>query len=94
MRDHAANPASLDRLRSIMRRDLKLGDGAELPPDLPLIGGDYDLDSLDMLMLVTSIEKEFGINVSEGTIGRDAFQTLGSLAAFVDDARARIGSGG
>lgn len=77
-----------ERIKAIMRRDLKLGPTAELPDDLPLIGGQFDLDSLDMLMLVTSMEKEFGIKVSDQSIGRDAFQTIATLAAFIDRARA------
>ena len=88
MSDAVANPSTTDRVRTIMRRDLKLGPGAELPDDLPLLGGEFDLDSLDMLMLVTSIEKEFGIRVTEGSIGREAFATLATLARFIDDARA------
>ena len=89
MPDAVASQTTIDRLRGIMRRDLKLGPAAELPESLPLIGGDFDLDSLDMLMLVTSIEKEFGIRISEGSIGREAFSTLGTLVRFIDAAAAK-----
>jgi acyl carrier protein len=80
--------STAERIKAIMRRDLKLGPTAELPDDLPLIGGQFDLDPLDMLMLVTSMEKEFGIKVSDQSIGRDAFKTISTLAAFVDRAHA------
>ncbi len=88
MPDAVANPSTIDRLRGIMRRDLKLGPDAELPADLPLAGGEFDLDSLDLLMLVTSIEKEFGVRITEGSMGRDTFRSLDTLARFVDNARA------
>lgn len=84
----SAGQSTLERIKTIMRRDLKLGPTAELPDDLPLFGGQFDLDSLDMLMLVTSMEKEFGIKVSDQSIGREAFQTISTLGSFIDRARA------
>ena len=87
MSDTAADQSTIDRVRVIMRRDLKLGPGADLPESLALVGGEFDLDSLDMLMLVTSMEKEFGIKITEGSINRESFQTLGTLAAFIGAAR-------
>ena len=72
-----------DRIKTVLRRDLKLGADAVVSDDTPLIGGDFDLDSLDVLMVVTSVEKEFGIKIPNESIGRDAFQTVESLARFV-----------
>jgi len=80
------NPSTLIRIKAIMRRDLKLGDQVAIPDDLPLVGGDFDLDSLDVLLLVTSVEKEFGIKISDGTIGREVFSSVSTLASFVDAA--------
>lgn len=88
MTDGERTQTTTERIKAIMRRDLKLGPAAELPDDLPLIGGQFDLDSLDMLMLVTSLEKEFEIKVSDRSIGKAAFTTLATLAAFIDHARA------
>src|SRR5262245_66260837 len=82
---------SIDRISALMRRDLKLGDVA-ISADTPLLGGDFDLDSLDVLLLVTSIEKEFGIKIADGAIGREAFKDVATLASFVEKARA--GGGG
>lgn len=76
------------RIRQVLRVSLKLGADASIPDDMPLIGGEYDLDSLDILLLVTNIEKEFQIKIDEKAIGRDAFKTLASLAAFVETQRA------
>jgi acyl carrier protein len=74
-----------DRLAEILRRDLKLGDSAVIRPDTKLIGGDHDLDSLDVLMLITSVEKTFGIKIPNEEIRRDAFTTVASLAAYIEE---------
>src|SRR3954466_6981022 len=85
--------ATVDRITGLMRRDLKLGQGVAIAPGTPLIGGDFDLDSLDVLLLVTSIEKEFGIKVADGAIGREAFKDVATLAGFVERARTGVGVG-
>ncbi len=72
-----------ERIRTILRRDLKLGAAAELPDSMLLIGGNMDLDSLDVLLLITNIEKEFGVKVASQDVGRQVFETIGSLIAFV-----------
>jgi acyl carrier protein len=73
-----------ERIKRILRRDLKLPSDAKLDDDMPLVGGEFDLDSLDILLLVTSVEKEFGIKIASESIGREAFASVESLARFVD----------
>ncbi len=73
----------LDQVRTILRRDLKLGAETALPEDMPFFGGDVDLDSLDMLLLVTSIERQFGVRVPNQAVGKEAFQNVGTLARYV-----------
>lgn len=80
-------PSTTERLKSILRRDLKLGEDAAIPDDMPLAGGEFDLDSLDMLMIVTSVEKEFGIKIDNEQLGRDAFNSIATLARFVEAQR-------
>lgn len=72
------------RLIAILRSDLQIGPEAEIGPDTPLIGGDFDLDSLDMVMLVTSVEKEFGIKLSDSQVGQEAFKTVRTLVEFLE----------
>ena len=76
---------TIERIKDILRRDLVLGKEIELLDDAALIGGDFDFDSLDMLLLVTSIEKEFAVKISDKSIGQKAFATVTSLAEFVDE---------
>ena len=76
-------PTTTDRLVEIIRRDLKLGVEIELSPDTLLFGGDLDLDSLDALLLIQSIEKDFGIKVPTEAMGPEVFNTLTTLTDFV-----------
>jgi 3-hydroxyacyl-[acyl-carrier-protein] dehydratase len=80
----AADPQVLDRVKTIVRRDLKLGPTAAIADDMPFFGGDIDMDSLDILLLVTSIEKEFGIKVPNAAVGREVFESVATLTQFVE----------
>src|SRR5947207_1540045 len=75
----------LKRIETILRRDLKLGPDAQIPPDMPFFGGDVDLDSLDILLLVTSIEKEFGVQVPSSAVGKEVFQNVSTLARYLEE---------
>jgi 3-hydroxyacyl-[acyl-carrier-protein] dehydratase len=86
-----ADPSIVERVKVIVRRDLKLGAAAEIADDMPFFGGDIDMDSLDILLLVTSIEKEFGIKVPNAAVGRQVFESVATLTQFV---RERMDSNG
>lgn len=79
------DPQVRDRVKTILRRDLKLGADTPIDDDMPLIGGDFELDSLDIVLMVTSVEKEFGIKIANETIGKDAFTSVGSLVQFLQE---------
>ncbi len=84
----------LEELKSILRRDLKLGADAVIADDMALVGGDIDLDSLDILLVVSSIEKRFGIRIPSKAVGRSIFQSVETLSRFVQDNRETLASGG
>ena len=71
------------RVHTILRRDLKLGSDIEIPDDMPFFGGDIDLDSLDILLLVTSIEKEFGFKIPSEAVGKEVFRNVGTLVNYI-----------
>src|SRR3954454_6325779 len=89
----AADPQILDRVKTIVRRDLKLGATAAIADDMPFFGGDIDMDSLDILLLVTSIEKEFGIKVPNAAVGREVFESVATLTRFVNQQQKSPGAG-
>jgi acyl carrier protein len=74
---------TIDRVKAVIRTSLKLPADAVLGDDMPLVGGEYDLDSLDILLIITSIEKEFGIKIEDKKVGRAAFTSVRTLAEFV-----------
>jgi 3-hydroxyacyl-[acyl-carrier-protein] dehydratase len=84
----------LEQIKQILRRDLKLGAQAHIPDDMPLIGGDMDLDSLDILLLVSSIEKQFQIRIPNEAVGREAFESVQTLAKFVQENRQAFAASG
>src|SRR3954465_3117350 len=78
------DPLIVERVKAILRRDLKLG-AAPIADDMAFFGGDVDMDSLDILLLVTSIEKEFGIKVPNAAVGKQVFENVGTLSRFVEN---------
>lgn len=69
-------------LMQIVRTDLKLDD-IELTPTTPFSSEELGLDSLDYLMLITSIEKQFGIKMTAEEIGPETMRDLRTLAAYL-----------
>jgi 3-hydroxyacyl-[acyl-carrier-protein] dehydratase len=85
-----------ERLKAIIRRDLKLGPDIAITGDMPFFGTDTDVDSLDILLLLTSIEKEFGVKVPNEKVGQEIFENVATLAAFIGQqlpARPAAGAG-
>lgn len=74
----------LDQLKLLLRRDLKLGPDIPIPDDMPFSGTDADFDSLDILLLLSSIEKQFKIKIPSEAVGKEAFRNLSTLAAYIE----------
>jgi acyl carrier protein len=75
---------TIEAVKAMIRRDLNLEDDEPIADDTPLIGGEMDLDSLDILMLVTSIEKRYGVKIAGDEAGKAAFASVSTLADFID----------
>jgi 3-hydroxyacyl-[acyl-carrier-protein] dehydratase len=90
-RSPAAGSDVLSRVKSVMRRDLKLGPDFPIPDDMAFFGGDADIDSLDVLLLLGSVEKEFGIKIPNEAVGRQVFQSVQTLVGYVQEQLAREG---
>lgn len=69
-------------VREILETDLKFA-GMDLPDELPMVGDGLMLDSLDVLMLVTAIEKRFGHKISKGKFGAKSMPNIGGFIDFV-----------
>lgn len=73
----------MDVVVEIMQTDLKLGD-MPLDRDTQLVGGDLGLDSLDLLMLVTGIEKKLDMKIPNDKLGQDTMETIGRFVDFIE----------
>jgi 3-hydroxyacyl-[acyl-carrier-protein] dehydratase len=75
----------LDQLKLLLRQDLKLGPDIAIPDDMPFSGSEADLDSLDILLLLSSIEKQFKIKIPSEAVGKQVFSNLSTLAEYIEE---------
>jgi len=75
----------IDDVRQVLGGTLQLGSRTDsMQPGTPLLGAIPELDSMAVVSLITALEERFDITVEDDEIGAAAFETLGSLAAFVE----------
>lgn len=75
----------LDDVKRVVGSTLQLGDRIkQMGPSTALLGAIPELDSMAVVSLITALEEQFGITVDDDEIGAEAFETLGSLAIFVE----------
>ena len=73
------------RLKHLIVDVLRLNDVSpdDLADDEPLFGGKLQLDSIDALELVVSLEKEFGLKIATSEESKQALQSIATLAAHI-----------
>ena len=49
-----------------------------------LLGGELEIDSIDVLQLVLEIERHFGIKLVEGNFNQKYLESVNSLAAIIE----------
>lgn len=57
---------------------------ADIGDDAPLFGEGLGLDSLDAVELVIIVQKHFGVAIQDMTEGKDAFQSITTLAQYIE----------
>ena len=79
------NTIDIDAVKAVVVETLGVEDRAHaLAADTPLLGSLPELDSMAVLELVLELEERFGITIEGEDVTAEVFETLGSLAAFVD----------
>lgn len=68
----------------VQRLNLKGVTAESLGDDDPLFGGGLGLDSVDALELVLAIESEYGIQIQDAEVGKEAFASARVLCQFVN----------
>jgi acyl carrier protein len=81
----ASSDPLVSRLKHLIVTTLKLEDvdPAQMADDEPLIGSGLNLDSIDALELVVTLEKEFGIKISSSEESRQALTSIAHLAEYI-----------
>jgi acyl carrier protein len=76
-----------DQLKPLILSSLRMEDlkPADLADDQPLMDGDLEIDSVDILQLVLDIERHFGIKFVTSEFQREAWKTIDSLAAAIEE---------
>jgi acyl carrier protein len=75
----------LNEVKQTLIDVLNLGPSGEaLDANSPLLGSLPELDSMAVVSLLGALEERFGIEVDDDDISASTFETLGSLAAFVE----------
>ncbi len=71
----------VDRLNLVDITPDDIGD------DMPLFKTGLGLDSIDALELTLNVEKEYGVKVANSEQALQAFQSVSTLAAFIEQRR-------
>lgn len=77
--------SSLDEVKELVAKTLGIEDRIDsMDASTPLLGEMPELDSLAVVEIAAGIEGRFNFRVDDTSFTADVFETLGSLAAFVD----------
>lgn len=55
----------------------------------PLFGSGLGLDSIDALELIVLLDKEYGIKLSDPKKGKEIFESVETMAAFIENNRTK-----
>ena len=77
---------TLQQLKEIIIIGLRIKDRApeDLSDNQQLLGGDLEIDSIDILQLILEIERRFGIKLVDGEFDESSWQSIATLAAAVE----------
>lgn len=77
--------ATLEEVKKVIDQVLQLnGRAMDFDRSTGLLGEVPEFDSMAVVTLVTQLEEQFGIMVDDDEISAETFESVGSLADFVD----------
>jgi acyl carrier protein len=86
----AESPAALrEELKRFIVEHLRLPDvqPSDLADDALLVDSDLDLDSIDVLELVTGVEKKYGVRFEDPEMVQRVFTSVNSIASHIASQR-------
>jgi acyl carrier protein len=77
----------IDKLKAEIIEQLNLEDvkKEDIDNDAPLFGEGLGLDSIDALELIVLLEKNYGIKVANPADGKKIFQSVRTMAQYIQD---------
>jgi acyl carrier protein len=82
---NVAGTTTVEGVKAVLVATLAIDDRADtLTESTPLLGSVPELDSLAVLEVLEALEQRFDITIEDDDVSADIFETLGTLAAFVD----------
>ncbi|MCU0723164.1 MAG: acyl carrier protein [Planctomycetes bacterium] len=80
----AGEDALTARVKALIVRQLKLEAAPETLGDSTLLfGGELGLDSIDALELVVGLEKEFGVTITDPSVGEKVLRSVETIVGFL-----------
>ena len=77
--------STFDGVKAVLVEALGIDERADsLTAETPLFGSMPELDSLAVVEVVTSLEERFGFEIDDDDFTGDVFETVGTLAEFVE----------
>jgi len=75
----------IEDVKTLLGDTLGLGDKVKsFGPSTALFGSITEFDSMAVVTVITALEERFGLTVEDDEITAEVFQTVGSLARFVE----------
>ncbi len=53
--------------------------------EAPMVGGELEIDSIDILELVIMIEKDYGVTIDNKELGEKVFSSIKALAVYIQE---------
>jgi acyl carrier protein len=79
---------TVDDVRAVLVRTLGIEDrAASITAETALLGELPELDSLAVVELATALEDHFSVVIDDEDFTGDVFESVGTLAAFIDAKR-------
>jgi acyl carrier protein len=78
-------------VKTVVVKALGVEDRAEsLTPATPLLDSLPEFDSMAVLNVILALEEHFGVTIEDDEVTGELFETLGTLAAFVERKLSRV----
>jgi acyl carrier protein len=75
-----------EQLKPIILTSLRITDltPEDMRDDQPLLSGELEIDSIDVLQLIVEIERHFGIKLVQGNFNQKWLESIDALAEIIE----------